>query len=323
MIPAPQSCLFLGVLSLFAANQLKCLSMKYLRQKISFSGQAQSSLVKPNQGVFLSRRALHSVTPILHHFTGNSVFRGPKQPLISSHFQNWTPRLAACLAAFTVILAGGPARAQEEVLAKEAYLMPPKVIADAVLASRNDRMALTNLSPDGKVFLITKTGGLPSLELMAHPYIHLSEMTFDPIARRARDLWVRSAIACDLFYYAEKRTVPVQIPPHARVSNPLWSPDGSQLAFFALLDEGTRIYIADTKTGTSAPLTSAPIVATLATAFRWSKDGQQIEAVLVPNDKMEGLPKPSSVATKPRVRLVRGGLNPPARTAICWSRPTR
>jgi len=52
-------------MSLFTANQLKCLSMKCLCQKISFSGQAQSSPIKPNQGVFLNRRA----PPIRHSHT--------------------------------------------------------------------------------------------------------------------------------------------------------------------------------------------------------------------------------------------------------------
>jgi len=44
---------------------------------------------------------------------------------------------------------------------------------------------------------------------------------------------VRSADGFDLFYYAEKRTVPVHVPARARVGNPVWSPDGSKLAFFA------------------------------------------------------------------------------------------
>ena len=55
--------------------------------------------------------------------------------------------------------AAPPAEAgQPAILAKEAYLLPPKEIADAVLAARGTRTSpLTNISPDGRKFLIAKT----------------------------------------------------------------------------------------------------------------------------------------------------------------------
>ena len=111
--------------------------------------------------------------------------------------------------------------AQQEVLNKEAYLTPPKEIADAVLASRNDNVSLTNISPDGKKFLIVKNDGLPALERLAHPYVHLAESTFNNLSGRSRDMYVRSNSGYDLYYYADNRTVPVQVPAKARVSNPL------------------------------------------------------------------------------------------------------
>jgi hypothetical protein len=59
-----------------AENQLKCLSLNSLHEKTSFPGQAWSSLVKPNQGVFDFDQVHHSlvapkrsdggITPILH-----------------------------------------------------------------------------------------------------------------------------------------------------------------------------------------------------------------------------------------------------------------
>jgi len=72
MIPAPQPCLFVRILSLFAANHLKCLSVNTLHLKQSLSNQGQSSQIKPNQGTFLNHRAHHSITPIHYHFTQDS-----------------------------------------------------------------------------------------------------------------------------------------------------------------------------------------------------------------------------------------------------------
>ena len=48
-------------------------------------------------------------------------------------------------------------------LAVEEYLTPPKEILDAVLATRSQNVLLTNISPDGKKFLVTKTEGLPPI----------------------------------------------------------------------------------------------------------------------------------------------------------------
>src|SRR5579884_2525626 len=225
-------------------------------------------------------------------------------------FRPRRPLPAVLLAMLLGALAATSAGAQQVTLGKEAYLTPPKEIADAVLAPREQNVTLTNLSPDGKKFLITKNDGLPPLERLARPCVYLGEMAFDPVACRARDLWVRSAAGFDLFYHAEGRTVSVQVPDRARASNPVWSPDGSRLAFFAHFEDATHIYLADTATGSSRRLTTTPVQATLATAFEWSKDGKQILAVLRPDDGKRDMPKPSPVATEPRVRVARGGANP-------------
>src|SRR5207247_791000 len=114
----------------------------------------------------------------------------------------------------------------------------------------------------------------------------------------------------DLFFYADKRTVPVQVPDKARVSNPVWSPDGSKLAFFAHTDEATHICVADTETGSSRRLTAAPVLATMVTSFQCSKDGKRIQTVLWPDDGKREVPKANAVAAEPKVRVTRGGPNP-------------
>jgi dipeptidyl aminopeptidase/acylaminoacyl peptidase len=222
-------------------------------------------------------------------------------------------RAAVLAATFLCVLLEMPARADKGPpgpLGVETYLTPPKPIADAIAGLRNDNVSLTNISPDGKKFLIPKNDGPPPLARLARPHVHLGEMAFDPVAGRSHDLWVRSVAGFDLFYLVDQRTTPVQVPDHARVSNPVWSPDGAKLAYYVHTEDATHIYIADTDTGFSRRLTNTPVLATLVTTFQWSKDGNRIQTVLMPDDGRRELPKPNAVPAEPKVRVTRGGANP-------------
>jgi dipeptidyl aminopeptidase/acylaminoacyl peptidase len=202
-----------------------------------------------------------------------------------------------------------PAPDKDIALGQEAYLKPPKAIADAVLAPWHQNITLANLSPDGAKFLITRSDGLPALDRLARPCVHLAEMAFDPGANRAHQLYVRSNVGFDIFYHADKRKVPVKVPAQARVSNPVWSPDGTQLAFYAHFLDATHIYVADTATGQSRKLTETPVLATLVTSFQWSRDGKRIQTVLLPDDGTRVL-KPNAMALEPKIRVALEGKYP-------------
>lgn len=198
---------------------------------------------------------------------------------------------------------------QLALLSKETYLMPPKVIADAVLAARGENVTLTNLSPDGRKFLIARRDGLPSIDRLGCPCVHLAEKAFDHVALRDRAIWVNSSEALDLYFPVENRTVSVQLPKGARAGSTAWSPDGSKLAFFALFPEATHICVADAETGACRLITTTPVLATLVTSFQWSKDGKRIQTVLLPDDGKRPVPRPTADAG-PMVRVARDGKNP-------------
>ena len=219
--------------------------------------------------------------------------------------------LVTCLLWVAVWVDARAQEAAQNTLTKESYLTPPKVILDAVLAARpEDNISFTNLSPDGKKFLIAKTDGLPTLDRMGRPHVHLGELPpFDHTANRAHQLYVKSNVGYDLYYHAQKRKVPVEVPAGARVSNPAWSPDGSMLAFYGHSLKATHIYVADTMNGRSRRITDTPVLATMVTAFHWTKDGKQIQTVLLPDDGTRVF-KFNDVAAEPKVRVAQEGKNP-------------
>src|SRR5262245_46358387 len=102
--------------------------------------------------------------------------------------QKWSAAAALLAGALLWALVGTYGHAQQLTLDKEAYLMPPKVIADAVMATRHENVLLTNLSPDGKKFIITKSDGPPTIQRISRYHVYLAEMAFDPVAGRAHQL---------------------------------------------------------------------------------------------------------------------------------------
>lgn len=209
--------------------------------------------------------------------------------------------LLAVLVVFTV-----PLYAQKMIISEEAYLKPPQEIMDVVIAPRHNNYTLSNLSPDGVHFLITKSSGLTKLADMAKPFYNLGETEFDPIGNRTRRLTTGTTIGYELFNWEHRTTSAIQAPIDAKVSGASWSPDGSKLAYLAHFVDATHIYIADIETGKSRKLTRVPVLATLVTSFRWTNDGEKIMAVLIPDFRgpEPGLPY---VPTEPKVRVTRQG----------------
>ena len=207
-----------------------------------------------------------------------------------------------------LLVIGTPLYAQNKILTTEDYIRPPKIIEDAAAAPWFKNITYTNISPDGKKFLVTIGDGMPTLERMGRPHVHLGEMDFDHVAFRSRRLTTRNSVGFDIFYYNDERTVSIEVPQGARVSNPSWSPDGSQLAFFALFKKETHIYLADPLSGKSRRITPQPVLATAVNNFKWVRQGKAIQTVLVP-DYAGKIPPPPATATSPKVRVNRVGKN--------------
>jgi hypothetical protein len=73
-------------MSLFEANQHKCLDINELDQKASFSNRAQSCLIVPNRVIFPNRQSRQSTCPIHYHFTHVCLSCRPSPTPIVRHY---------------------------------------------------------------------------------------------------------------------------------------------------------------------------------------------------------------------------------------------
>ncbi len=199
--------------------------------------------------------------------------------------------------------ANGGTSALDDAIAAERYIAPPEAVARLVTAPRDQNFTFGTPNPGSRQwFTRTLSDGLPSLAAMAKPYHNLGGFQVDRAGNRARSLTTRSSAGLELRNATTGQVVRVAVPAGARVGPTAWSPDGSTLAFMALFDDATHIYLADPATGRARALTRTPLLATHVTSFEWTADSRRIAAVLLPNGR-GAEPAAPPVATEPIVRV--------------------
>ena len=222
-----------------------------------------------------------------------------------------TTRVARFAPALVLALCGAPLLAQgpgmngswaDEIIKKDGYATPPPELADAVLAPRHLNVTLSSISPDKKWFVDEIGDGPVVMKTFSKPFHELGGVFIDYKANRSRALTIRNNVGIQLIAAADGSRKPIQVPAGARVSNPVWSPDSTSVAFFVHGDDATHIYIADVATGKSRQLTKTPVLATMVGSFEFTDNGRQIAAVFAP-DSRPPMPAAPAAPTGPTVKL--------------------
>ncbi len=206
------------------------------------------------------------------------------------------------VAATAALLAPSAVTGQARAIHAEGYLEPPPELAELVDAPRHERVLLTNLGPDGRFFLNSRTDGLPPLERLARPHQRLAGLAIDLTANRNRTLTMRGADGLDLIDWRTGTTTSVRTPGGATISGTTWSPDGAQVAFLANYPEETHVYVADAASGRAQRVTRTPLLATRVTSVQWAGDGRHLFAVVVPNRRTAVPARPAQPST-PMIRV--------------------
>jgi dipeptidyl aminopeptidase/acylaminoacyl peptidase len=192
------------------------------------------------------------------------------------------------------------------------YILPPAPIAEYF--ARNPNYArLDAPSPDGKTFLIPLATELSTLELMARPTYRLAELEIRPATDRLWHLDTYGITGFRFYDLDTKRFRDVALPAGTFVSDMVWSPDGTKLAFLAHLPSHTEVWTADVATGRAQRFADARVLATLGTSaqtsvepsrmLQWTPEGT-ILTLMVPAHRGPE-PMEDAVPDGPMVRLTR------------------
>lgn len=192
-------------------------------------------------------------------------------------------------------------QSSSDPLAQDGYILPPKPIADAVLAPWWKNYLPASLSPDGKYYLVQERDGLPKLDALAKPHVNLAGLDVDMEARRSRGMTTRNAKSIRVVAIETGTSLTVPTPADARVSDPTWSPDGRSLAFLAHFADRSEAWVYNLDSKKAKRATAIPMLATAVNDLVWI-DGNRLAAVLVPAEK-NAPPEVPAVATSPKVAV--------------------
>jgi len=208
----------------------------------------------------------------------------------------------------------GPLQAEDLQPAK-GYQTPPEIVQD-ILNRDASYVTLDASSPDREHFVIPVEEYFSSLERLGRKTYRLGMLEIVPGADREWRLSSYGNRGLRIFSLASRKTWDVDLPEGVLVSDTMWSPDGSRLAFLVHQKNGTQVWTADVATGRAKPLSGARVMVTLAgrpqrgrTAdtpsrlLQWTPDGS-ILTLLVPATRGPE-PRPSAVPNGPMIRHTR------------------
>ena len=194
----------------------------------------------------------------------------------------------------------------DSILTAEGYITPPDTIAQAVLAPRWLNFSYSSPNKDGSWYLETVGDGLPRMDAFSKAYHELGGEFIDFRANRDRSLTTRNSAGIRL-RNLDGEIRDIQVPDGARVSGASFSPDGQRVAFLALFDDATHIYVADVSNGRSRSITrNRPVLATAVSGFRWTEDSRYIITVLIPANRAP-MPRIPAVPTGPEIQVTEEG----------------
>ena len=198
------------------------------------------------------------------------------------------------------------------------YVLPPSPVQDLFAADPN-YATLDHLSPDGDHFVIPLSTELSTLEEVGEETLRLAMLEIRASTDRLWHLDTYGLYGLRFYSLSERSFTDVDLPDGIYISDLTWSPDGSQLAFLAHLDNVTQVWIASPDDGSVHPASDTHVIATIGTSSRgqgtaasrmlqWVTSGSLV-TLAAPPDRGPAPPAPA-LPSGPSIRHTRDEATP-------------
>ena len=198
------------------------------------------------------------------------------------------------------------------------YILPPDPVAD-LFATDPNYAILDHISPDGDHFVIPLSTELSTLAEVGEETLRLGMLEIRARTDRPWHLDIYGLHGLRFYSLGDRSFTDVELPDGVYISDLMWSPDGSQLAFLAHLEDATQVWIASPSGGSVRPAGDAHVITTIGTSSRgqgaapsnmlqWTPSGSLI-TLAAPTDR--GAPPPApALPSGPAIRHTRAEATP-------------
>jgi dipeptidyl aminopeptidase/acylaminoacyl peptidase len=213
-------------------------------------------------------------------------------------------RLCVLLCAFVGLVGFFLTSSIHAAFAQTPYKLPPKPVVDVIDAPVTPAAIP---SPRGNALLLVEVRPNPSIAVLAEPVLKLAGIRLSPaLTAQQRTSELKSLTIQRIgTTAADKQTIRIQTPDGARLGTPIWSHDGTKIAFTRDVADGVELWTADAATGKARAVKNVRVTDILSAPFEWMADSKRLLVKLVPPQRGKA-PEPPRVPTGPVVEETAG-----------------
>ena len=202
----------------------------------------------------------------------------------------------------------------------QGYILPDATV-QALFATDPNYATLDQVSPDGDHFVVPLSTELSTLTEVGEETLRLGMLEIRARTDRPWHLDIYGLYGFRFYSLSERTYIDVDLPDGIYVSDLMWSPDGSRLAFLAHLEERTEVWVADTGDGSVTPAGDVHVITSIGTASRGQGSAPSRMLQWTPSGSVLTLAAPADRGSPPASPALPSG--PTIRHTRAEATPTR
>lgn len=185
-----------------------------------------------------------------------------------------------------------------------SYQKPPKEILELADAPQPPAAVIDD---NGENIVLLYRNKYKSIAELSETELRLAGLRINPVTNTgSRNRYYNNITVMKV---GEKQELQVKgLPEEPRLTNFVWSPQQTKLAFTNTTLTGVELWILDIENGTCKKLTEPNINDNIGRAFYWFPNGKELLVKMLPDDKLPLIDKSEAVPTGPRVSVSEGKL---------------